>query len=682
MSDTIRSVVMDLLKTEFGGYTLWSRIETDLALLVSDLPDASKEDNKEEIIVGLKKIKQFLIDKEIPENNLLFLDEEIDRYDMTKQISLYEESEDWLDDAVSEKYAKMGFNSEGIVGIHLPLSYEQLKKLTNAVYKKTGLIKFYISKEQMIYGKVVAEIYDFAQTIPIATLLQSKKEEDEKPNINYIALFGEKINNIKYNVVKEINSKLFVYRFISENQRDYILLNHEKLELGDYIIQGVVTDCNDHKVLTDSAKITTKLPFFFAQSAKSRIIHFKDHQEFFKRVDYLGLDKNGLFDYPFSLKIKDKRVILNQPTWFKWMIWAWLTHESVGLFNPYPLHIMVLGPAQSGKSLMLNAMHEKSREARQVFSGVSSTLKGLVPSFREKPAKAGYLAESTRFSFCDEFLRCLINTHSGKDNNLRDESVGIMNDLLEHQKREAGSGVSKINVNMTSRVLATSNPVKGVHSMNDLLNKFDMAFLSRWLVYFQDDSHINMIRESRDNSLQCSSFDISVNDWVSFLDYLQSFSAKYDLDRVLDIKASCEEVLNHDIKEHYDARHKHHIQCLMDGLVKARCFLNKDYSFKANDLDYKRLETIWKSIINSWIDPEMVKNLPVDQRRYYLPENAQWLYEEVCKTGRPLSRIETEEIGLKEFSKSEYVKNMLILLDNRLLQECDGIIKPYWMKEK
>jgi len=122
--------------------------------------------------------------------------------------------------------------------------------------------------------------------------------------------------------------------------------------------------------------------------------------------------------------------------------------------NTYPMHLMVLGPAASGKSALLNSLHSHSKENKEIFAGATSTLKSLVPSFKNNPAQLGYLAESNRFALCDEFLRCLINSRTTQDGANREESVGIMNDLLEHQKREVGSGVSRANVNMRARIFS------------------------------------------------------------------------------------------------------------------------------------------------------------------------------------------------------------------------------------
>ena len=322
-----------------------------------------------------------------------------------------------------------------------------------------------------------------------------------------------------------------------------ILITASPCEIGDYLVTGVQTSCSDYKMLTDSARLPTKLPFFFAQSVKNRIIKFKNHEELKSKIEELKINKESFFDYPFSYTRRDESWNLLHPTWFKWLIWSWLTHENKGIMNSYPMHLMIIGQPGAGKSYLLNGLHNKSKETRDIFAGAGSTLKHLVPSFKYNPARLGYLAESNRYSFCDEFLRCLINTRTTKDGSQREESVAIMNDLLEHQKREVGSGVSRIKVNMTSRVIAATNPLNGVNNVNDLVNSYDASFLSRWLIYYQTDDHRKLVRNSNDTDLKPFKFVIDLNDWISILDYLQTFSADYDLEKVLNIYDSFPKVL-------------------------------------------------------------------------------------------------------------------------------------------
>lgn len=672
---------MDQLKSHFIGFSIWKTIEPQLAMLCADLDEPTTEPKKLMVITNLNKIKKYLMDKDIESENLHFLDEEIDRYKYTKQISLYVEKDDYIEQSIIEKYSRLSYGSEGVMGIHLPYSYEQLKKLTNGVYNATGLIKFYISSELNLQGKIVAELYEHSQMIPIAKLIESHKlsKETGEPLIKKIVLFGEKYQRNSFTLIKEIEVPFYIYRFISYLNDEFIILTTEECTIGDYTITGMVTQCDDYKAITESAKLPTKLPYIFVQNVKNRIVKFTSNQELMDRTKYLKMNKDNIWNLPFTITKNNIQYILKQPDWYKWLVWSWLTHQPKGLMNTYPLHLLIIGPPGSGKSIMLNALHSRSNEPRPVFSGVGSTLKALVPSFKYKPAKMGYLAECNRYSFCDEFLRCLVN--NDRSDNSREETVGKMNDLLEHQKRSASSGVSNINVNMTSRIFAMTNPVKNMKSVNSLLNSLDNSFLSRWLIYFQNDEHVKLIRDSKDGSLDTHSYKISNNNWISIMDYLNITPAVYDMDRVFEIFEKTKLALNEDLAIHYNTRHKHHIECLIDGIIKARCLFENDPEFVGKDKDYIILETVWKAIIGSWIKADDIHQIPVNDRIYYLPQICQDLYWAISEQGITLNREEVYDLGTKIMSKLNVTNSLVILLEYELLVESENTISLYkWLQ--
>ncbi len=680
---SIRAEIMEMLTGKFGGQSFWPRVEADAALKCADLPEPNTKEKRDEFIKQLKSLKIFISEQGVEEEDLKFIDEEIELHEQTRIISLYEEQDDSLGEEIVSGYSRLGKGTEGIVAIPQAYNYVQLSKLTNGVYQETGLVKFYISKEKIIYGKIVAEIYEHPQEIPIASVIVSKKIDKEtgEPKYKGIKLFGEKYTRNEVKVIKEISIPFYVYRFITENNTEYILMTSTQCEIGDYVITGVQTQCNDYKMLTDSARLPTKLPFFFAQKIQNRIIKFKNHKEFKTRLEHLNVNKENFFDYPFSVSKNHKSWKLLHPTWYKWLIWAWLTHEGKGLFNKYPLHLIIIGPKMSGKSLLLNSLHAKSKETRSIFSGSSSTLKHLVPSFKYNPARLGYLSESNRFSFCDEFLRCLTSTRTTKEGSQREESVAIMNDLLEHQKREAGSGVSRVNVNMTSRIIATTNPIRDIKNVENLINAFDESFLSRWLVYYQGRDHVQMIRKSKDSKLELYNFKLTINDWISILDYLQTFSAHYSLKKVEEIHQEVPKVLSENLNKHYDARHMHHIECLMDGIIKTRCLFEKDMSFKANEEDYKMLKEVWLNVIRSWLDPAQVRGIDLGERIFYLPENCQYIYWKICEQKKTITREQAEELAMRAMPKLEFYEAWSILLDMGVLVESNGLVKPHYISE-
>ena len=671
---------MNQLKNNLSKYARWNVIETELAIRTSRIPIAVTGKKKREIIGVLNGIKEYLLSKGFEQEKISFLDDEISRYEYTFKIKEYKELDDYVDPELVKKYAAQDPDFEGIIRIRQAFNYEQTKKITKKVYELVESIQFYISSELTLNGKIVAEIFENKQDIPVATLVQSKKTNKETgfPEAIKIFLFGERFMKTEWIEIRQVNIPFHVYRFITDKKQEFTLLSYDPLKIGDYILEGVSTQVDDYKAISDSCKIPTKLPYLFVSKAHNKIVRFSSPDEFRAKLGELKVSYEWL-DFPMSLGDGSNGYYIKakHPKWFKWLVWSWLVHKKIGLTNKYPFHIFILAAPNSGKSFLLNALHRRSKEYGSPFSGSSSTLKDLVPSFKHIPVKIGYLAESNRFAFMDEFLRCLLRNH--KNENMMNEDVAIMNDLLEHQERRAGSGVSRVNVNMSARIISATNPIRGVNNMEDALNKYDRSFLSRWLVYWQNEDHINMIRNSDDSSLGKVNVNVGTDDFISLVDYLQSRTAFFDEKKVLKIYDDIKPVLSGNLADFYSCRQRHHLFCLMDGLVKARCLFQHIPEFKANDKDYEMLSVIWSQIVRSWGIGCDIKGLPVGKRVSFLPETAQDLYRLICDVKKPLSRDDVRDLVRDCLTKGEYMNGMILLLDNGLLvSDGDGIIRPYW----
>lgn len=662
--------------------SFWDRIETDIIEMCSDIPEPTTAEKKLDFINRLGNIKGYLLREEIKNNDVEFLDDEISLHKNYEMIGIYDEKEHNIDPNIIAGYSRIEKGNEGVAAIPQPFNYDQLTSLSNGVFKNTGFAKFYISTEKTIYGKIVAEFYEHSQEIPVATIIEGKRDKDTGERLRSVKLFGQNFSQKECKIIKEINMPFYIYRFITEDNHDMMLLSPTQQEIGDYVVTGMGTKMNDYKTVSDSAKLLTKLPFFFAQKVRNRVVKFKNHEQFKNRMNQLDVNKDTLFDYPFTISKNDKSYKLVQPTWYKWMIWSWLIHEPKGLFNQYPLHFLVIGEKASGKSMLLNQLHSISKESKDIFAGATSTLKSLVPSFKYKPAKIGYLAESNRFAFCDEFLRCLINSSTTADANQKEEGVAIMNDLLEHQKREVGSGVSRAKVNMTARILAMTNPIRGINNVNGLINNFDESFLSRWLIYYQTDEHVQMIRRSNDSELEIYDYRIATNDWISIVDYLQSFSATYDLKRIEKIYNEVIRNLNTNLARHYDARHKHHIECLLDGIVKTRCLMENDMEFEAIDEDYTILKDVWSNVIRSWLSADQIRSIPLDKRIFYVPENSQYLYWKIYNEKKVIPKSLCREFAFTgDMKEEEFDEAFRNLINMELIVETDGAVRTHMLRE-
>jgi len=255
----------------------------------------------------------------------------------------------------------------------------------------------------------------------------------------------------------------------------------------------------------------------------------------------------------------------------------------------------------------------------------------------------------------------------------------LLNDLLEHKRRRVGSGDSNATVRMSARMIATSNPLWSIENIQDLLDKYDHSLLSRLVIYWQTKDHVDLIRQSRDSELKPYKYHLHINDWIAFVDYLQSFSADYDLKEVEKVYDTIPDVFTEDLKNHYNSRQRHHLECILDGLVKTRCFLTGDISFKAVPEDYERLREVWFNIIKSWVTVGNIKAMQIKDRIHYLPENCQMIYNYICEQKRPVSYGEVKREAMKSISLSKFEEAMVLLKDNAIIYQDGNDFKPHYM---
>lgn len=424
---------------------------------------------------------------------------------------------------------------------------------------------------------------------------------------------------------------------------------------------------HDNKQLTDSAKLSTKLMYIIAQEVESKIAKFQDKEEFLNYLEVKKFNTQDIVKFPFAYKTEPKHYVeLKYPEWYKSLIWSFLLHKPKGFKSPYPMHLLIVGDRGSGKSTTMELLHEKTHEIGPMFSGSSSTLKSLVPSFRSNPPKIGYLGESSRFAFCDEFFRCVLRDKN-MESNEKDEQIAILNDLLEHKKRSAGSGNGSVTVDMKAKVIATTNPIRDAGDMTKLLQRFDMSFLSRLLIVFQNEEIVKYARGGVDESTEYKST-INEIEFTNILDFMQTIPAKYDKSRLRELFDAPKKVLSNDLLDHYESRHYHHMECLIDGLIKYRCIQNNNYTkFEAIEEDYYRLTLIWQNVISSWIPVNKIMNMDVRVRIDYMPEKAQYVFWKIAKQDRVLNRGEIQELVLGELTKKECTEALILLEDKEIV---------------
>ncbi len=501
--------------------------------------------------------------------------------------------------------------------------------LCKQYYDQTQKLLFPISNGTVVEGKVVAALRNGTKVkIPVTYLYQVANGENP---IYDPCLFGDN-NFSKKKPKRELSGYFFMYRFVTKNDEQYIVLSDSKLSLQPYIISGAEYDVHDSSLISESSKLAVKCKVLFLHTPKSKILKFGCQRQFFEFCDQIKLEKKSFLDYMVSHKHENEIVIFPHPKWFILFICAFLFHAKKGATDKYPLHLLWISPRGCGKTTFLEAVMAKVNE--KIIDGSTSTIKFLIPSFKDKSTpEVGELARSVRVVVVDEFLRMIFKTKSDE----RDIECARMNTLLEHKERTAGSGHGATVVKMTSRLVASTNPVAGTNGIYNLLQKLDDSFLSRMIIYYQLDDHIKFINDAKRIKTNSGSYWISSEDFLSIMDYLQSFDAKYDWDKLIALFDRLCVPLSEQVRGLFESRYLHHIECLLDGIIKTRCLFERDYAFSAQECDYEQLEDIMGKIVGSWFvdtrDILINTSIPADVRESYLPEDAKTILDILARLG-------------------------------------------------
>jgi hypothetical protein len=276
----------------------------------------------------------------------------------------------------------------------------------------------------------------------------------------------------------------------------------------------------------------------------------------------------------------------------------------------------MIGKQGGGKSKAMESISEKIDETIPIVEGSGSTMKSLIPSFKGDLPKPGALIESNRMVFIDEFFRILMR----EDKDDRENTLTHLNPLLEHKRRRFGSGNNCLDTQMTSKLFAVTNPVFGTSTMEHLVNKMDNSFLSRLLIWYQDEDHYNSIINKKENELEYIPIEVTGELWRAIFDYCNSFKVNMDLNECSKIHKEGLSYLNslpEAVKEIYKTRYKHHLNCVLDGIVKLRCILNKDIRFEATAADYEATREIWLNMLKNWKNGLENVRFEVREGRFY-----------------------------------------------------------------
>ena len=481
-------------------------------------------------------------------------------------------------------------------------------QLIDQVLKRLPLIKLCIKKDSEGTGK--------------------DKEEFERKKIFTI---GERVD-VRYDgYLKDSYAEDFwLYRIISEDGKEYYILSKEKLPNCTCNFKGMLIELDDFAEFSRSMKI----------KSLSRIFILKEFEP-----DIKILTKKQLIEYTQSRKLTETK-------WFDF-----LTYNPIGNFNRlpkdiellnssillsgklhgYPLHRFIFGVPGTKKTMgYIETLAYKFSEEPEICEGGSSRMKGLVPSFKEKPANLGYIAKQERFGFIDEIGKMIEkmseSSHQGISN-----SLGDINFLLEHKSRQSLSGNDGLDVQATSKLLLISNAISHYKTISQHLDILDPSTLSRMLIHVQDDderdfllnedciekipqtptqeytpteSNLNVVEiENRLKPLTMSLrkyiveyIAITRDEFITLFDSCYNFLCEIDDDEIKRIVAGTTQLAKEPMKTSvWKPRAFHHVKLVVDGICKHRClFKDYDHTFTAKQEDYDNAERILIRLVKGW----------------------------------------------------------------------------------
>lgn len=386
---------------------------------------------------------------------------------------------------------------------------------------------------------------------------------------------------------KILGFHFWLYRVV-ENGIEYMVLSEKKLDSQQHRLKGMKIDLKDSSELTKTLKLKTISNLFLVVEDRPSIqpMSKKDLVEFVKDLD---LTQEEFIDFLYTHP--DGKIYSHTKEYSKIRVYQ----ELSGKFEGYPLHLIIWGGAGRGKTLELECIENKFEEEQAIFEAGSSTLKGLIPSFSEKPANPGHILKCLRRCLIDEMNKMFDKTTNYE--NVKGY-LGQLNFLLEHKDREIGSGNNNsFRAHATAKLTIATNGFGYRHFVHEHMDVLDPTTLSRVLNLVVNSDEYNFVKQNRLKKNTCKK--ISKHQFLSIYDSCQNFLVDYDEEKVREIIQKTLEKAEK-MSEIWEARSLHHSILLLDGIVKFRCLFHGDVLFRARKEDYEELEKTLLYVMESW----------------------------------------------------------------------------------
>jgi len=477
---------------------------------------------------------------------------------------------------------------------------------------------FLASDKDKIYGKPQL-IHENIQRIPLLrrTLRIKKVKGVDDQYIKQLKFIDDTYDK-RYDgkTLSTLSFDFFLYRVVDSGKEHYIF-SEERLPNEYCEFEGMQLDLDDISDISTNLKVKKISSVFICHNASpsvkvispEELIQFTKDNEITEEKfhDQLFLHPDGnIYDYIDDFNLLRKAQLLSSK------------------YEGYPLHMIKMGPVGTGKTTEAEVLNYKFSEDQGILEAANSTLKVLVPSFKEKPANMGYICKCNRISIIDEMMK-MVESALGHDGSRISNYFGQMNMLLEQKDRMVGSGNdNSTRIQSTSKVSITTNNLVGKNKIAFHLGIIDPTTLSRMIVWVQDSEEIERIynkegvRESPPHKPYPKSFfagDIlsvshskdghcvggNFNEFLTIYDSCQQFLVNIDKDRCKKIYNVVTSLTEDPMRQVWRSRGLHHTILLVDGIVKHRClFRDYDKTFKPKQVDYDDAERILVHMVNTW----------------------------------------------------------------------------------
>ena len=556
---------------------------------------------------------------------------------------------------------------ENLIYTDEPISNPDRAMLTMDIWNQQKKAAFIISAQHEWEGRISLELSRTKERYNLTSIFVNADGEHSFQH------FGDSKNNKGKTKKYEHTHSFYEYKYITDDDKELRLLSDEPLEPMRCRVKGTVVDIMDYKNVGENAKIMGGEEIVFVHSVEPAIEPMNEKQlnAYRENVDHDFLAEKLFGEF-------------RHPQWYEEMMQAVMFVKDD---NGYPSHLMVMAEAGTGKSVQLESLTKSMDEGRPPFTGSSSTIKGLVPSFSESPPDEGFLMRCDRIAAVDEKFNLLANTVQNGNTRMQD-AFRPMLDLLEHSSREFSSGNGSITGKTEATMIAMGNPAYGLKSIYDAIekDKIDEAYLSRFLMYDQLESHIEYINERKSlvsgGADQTSMPEVD-DEFVSLIDTMRmKHVTDFDRERIKNIHEELAEMVPNVFLTTFKARYQHHLINLLAGITKSRYITeNRDNLIPENE-DYMKAKEIMEILISSWDEGVDKTKMSYSARINSLRGDAREVYQIINDqpgiTGKELfNRAE-------EFSDSlSWIRKDLRELELIEVIESDGdtLYHPYWTSE-